>query len=133
MISLFSDASSLQLALLSFFALCIGHALADFPLQGRYLSIVKNRHADVSEFFPDEESSRYAWIHALASHSLIHAGIVWIITGTVLFAIIEFILHCLIDYIKCEGATSFHTDQLLHYLCKLGYVVCIFFGVTDIL
>ena len=120
----------MQLVLLSFFALCIGHALGDYPLQGRFLSIVKNRHADISEFFPKSEDSRFAWIHALTSHSLIHAGIVWIITGSALFAIIELILHWLIDYLKCEGFYGFHFDQLLHYLCKLGYVVCILYGVS---
>jgi hypothetical protein len=127
---LYSDAISLQIALLGFLALCIGHALGDYPLQGRFLSIVKNRHADVSEFFPEGQSARYAWIHALVCHGFIHAGIVWLITGTAFFAVIEFFLHCLIDYLKCEGKTTFHTDQLLHYLCKVGYVICIYYGLS---
>ena len=33
------------------FALLIGHALCDFALQGDFLSIAKNRHANLTKFF----------------------------------------------------------------------------------
>jgi hypothetical protein len=103
------------------FALAIGHALADFALQGDFLSQAKNRHADVARFFGERSQPRGLWVHALTAHALIHAGTVWLITGSVVLGTIELIVHWLIDYAKCENWTSFSTDQLLHLACKAGY------------
>ena len=52
-----------------------------------------------------------------------HAGAVWAITGSFIIGVIELILHWIIDFIKCEGITSIHSDQTLHVLCRIGYVV----------
>tara|TARA_B100002019_G_C21183625_1_gene555003 strand:+ start:171 stop:560 length:390 start_codon:yes stop_codon:yes gene_type:complete len=101
-----------------FFALLIAHALFDYPLQGDFLSKNKNRH------FKDETLKiKGLWIHCLTSHSILHAGAVWLITGSFLIGIIEFTLHWAIDFLKCEGITSFHTDQFLHILCRILYVI----------
>ena len=101
-----------------FFALLIAHALFDYPLQGDFLSKNKNRH------FKDETLKiKGLWIHCLTSHSILHAGAVWSITGSFLIGIIEFTLHWVIDFLKCEGITSFHTDQFLHILCRILYVI----------
>ena len=54
-----------------------------------------------------------------------HAGAVWAITGSFMIGIAELVLHWIIDYIKCEGITNIHTDQLLHILCRVGYVIAI--------
>lgn len=96
-----------------FFAMAIGHALADFPLQGAYLSTQKNRHL---------ADGRAEWIVALVSHSLIHAGAVWLVTGSMLLAGAELVVHALIDVGKCEKKYGFLADQCLHLLCKAAYV-----------
>ncbi|MES2980759.1 MAG: DUF3307 domain-containing protein [Verrucomicrobiota bacterium] len=108
-----------------FLALVIGHVLADYPLQGRFLSMAKNRHADVSELFGGESPPRGLWLHALTAHSLVHAGMVWFITGSLTLGIVELILHWLIDFAKCEKWTNFTVDQLLHVACKAAYAVLI--------
>ena len=103
------------------FALLIGHALADFSLQGEFLSTAKNRHAQLNAFFDNGNPPKWLWVHALGAHSLIHAGAVWLITGSVVLGFLEFVLHWCIDFAKCEGWTSFRTDQALHILCKVAW------------
>jgi len=68
------------------------------------------------------------WIYLMSAHCLIHAGFVWAISGYVVFALAEFVLHWSIDVAKCEGRTSFATDQWLHILTKAGYVAVLWFG-----
>jgi hypothetical protein len=106
-----------------FFALLIGHALADYPLQGDFLSRGKSRHVDIPELSGDGRPSGNVWIYLMTAHCLIHAGFVWMITGFFVFALAEFVLHWVIDVLKCEGKTTFAVDQWLHVICKLGYVV----------
>ncbi|MBB27151.1 MAG: hypothetical protein CMO39_04995 [Verrucomicrobiaceae bacterium] len=101
-----------------FFALLIAHALFDYPLQGDFLSRNKNRH------YKDENNNvKGLWIHCLTSHSILHAGSVWLITGSFIIGIMEFVLHWIIDFLKCEGITNFHIDQFLHVLCRILYVI----------
>lgn len=110
-----------------FFALLIGHCLADFPLQGQFLAMGKNRHHRM----PAPEGSPFPphlWVYCLSSHSIIHAAPVWLITGSVTLAAIEVVLHWLIDFAKNEGWTNFGVDQGLHVACKLAYTVCIWKG-----
>ena len=103
-----------------FFALLIAHALFDYPLQGDFLSKNKNRH------YKDENNNvKGLWIHCLTSHSILHAGSVWLITGSFIIGIMEFVLHWIIDFLKCEGITNFHIDQFLHVLCRILYVIII--------
>ena len=93
------------------FALLIWHALADFPLQGPYLSAAKNRN-----------NPEYGvWYIALFMHGLIHAGGVWLITGFVSLALVELVVHCIIDDLKCRNKISFGSDQFLHVMCKIFY------------
>jgi hypothetical protein len=120
----------LSTGLVIFFALLIGHTLADYPLQGDYLARAKNRHFDATALFERKKVPTGLWIHALTAHSLIHAGAVWWITGSAILAAIELVLHWCIDFAKCEGWTSFNTDQLLHIACKAGYTVLIMGGMV---
>lgn len=107
-----------------FFALIIGHALADYPLQGDFLATHKNRnYRDPVRQLPEG-----LWAHCLFAHCLIHAGFVWCITGRVFFGFIELVLHLTLDFLKCEKRTNFHTDQLLHFASKALYVVVIYLG-----
>jgi hypothetical protein len=108
-----------------FFALLVGHMLADYPLQGDFLAVHKNRHVSQpgSKEYPD-----HLWIHCLLSHSMIHAGFVWIISGQLILGIAEMVLHFVLDFIKCERWTSYTTDQVLHFACKAAYVAVLMMG-----
>ena len=112
-------------AVVIFFALLISHAVGDFALQSRFIAIAKNRGADLSELFPDG-GSKGVWWNTLLAHSLIHAGGVWLVTGYVVLAFAELILHFLIDYAKSANLISFSLDQTLHRVCKLIYAVLLF-------
>lgn len=107
-----------------FFALLIGHALGDHPLQGEYLAIYKNRHKRPNPAVTNGDTSS-VWVHCLTSHALIHAGIVWIITTSPILAVAEWVLHWVIDFLKAEKKINLHMDQTLHILCKIGYIVAI--------
>ena len=115
--------SGAALALL--LALLIAHALGDFALQGDFLARAKDRHADLSNLFPDQKP-KGLWWNCLLAHALIHAGGVWIVTGFVTLALAELLLHFAIDFAKGEGWINFASDQLLHRLCKLAYVLLLY-------
>lgn len=111
-------------ALQVFFALCIGHAVADFPLQGEYLATGKNWR--LLKRLQDPSRPEHIWMVCMGAHCLVHAGAVWLITGSSLFGFIELVLHWSIDVAKCKGKTSFNQDQALHIICKAAYVgVCL--------
>jgi hypothetical protein len=106
------------------FALVIGHALADYPLQGDFLALHKNRHyKDPSRKLPSG-----IWFHCLIAHGLIHAGFVWVISGRVILGVAELVLHVGLDFIKSDGRTSYHTDQALHIISKAIFVLAIMKG-----
>ncbi len=115
-------------AFLLFFALCIGHAFADFPLQGDFLSRGKNRNGTPPALADGKASPANLWIYLMSAHSLIHAGFVWLISGYAILALAEFVFHWMIDAAKCEGRTSFATDQWLHIMTKAGFVVVLWLG-----
>lgn len=95
--------------------LVFAHALADYPLQGDFLSKAKNRTAPLPGV---------PWYQALGAHAAIHAGFVGIITGSIWLALAEFIAHALIDDAKCRGVLTFNQDQLAHMACKVLWVIC---------
>jgi uncharacterized membrane protein YGL010W len=97
----------------------IGHALGDFPLQGDYLAKHKVR---------SQAGSIGVWIIALSAHSLIHAGAVWLVSGSLFFCMAELLLHALIDFCKGEGRFGIVTDQVLHLACKVVYVPLLVMG-----
>jgi hypothetical protein len=101
-----------------FFAFAIAHALADFPLQGDYLARMKRR---------DQADSPSEWLIALSAHSLVHAGGVWLVSGSPLLGAAELCLHWLIDLGKGEGKFGYATDQGLHLACKLAYVIVLIY------
>lgn len=88
------------------------HALADYPLQGDFLAKAKAK-----AFEP-----LVPWYQAMAAHCVIHAGGVLLITGSVVLAIAEFVLHFLIDRAKVAGKLTFNQDQALHLACKVVYI-----------
>ncbi len=96
--------------------LTAGHALMDFPLQGEFLSTRKNRHLLAERKDP-------IWPICMTAHCLLHAVMVWAITGCFILCLVELVLHWVIDFAKCESWTTFDQDQWLHIICKIGYVV----------
>ena len=125
------DPQSLPGALCLSLALAIGHVLADFPLQGVFLSEVKNRHLQKSQPV-NTRSPKGALDSGHERHALIHCGLVWLITSSVILGPIEFVIHWIIDCAKCEGWIGFNTDQLLHYCSKLTYVALTYYGIIVI-
>ena len=115
-------------ALELFFLLVMGHALADFPLQGDFLSRGKNRNLAPPKLADGNEMPNRLWIYLMSAHALTHAFFVWMFTGSALLALVEFIVHWIIDAMKCEGRTSFEVDQWLHIISKAAYVIVIWAG-----
>ncbi len=93
--------------------LLAGHAVADYPLQGDFLAMGKNR-AKPSPLIP--------WYQALGAHAAIHGGFVAVITGVWWLGVAEAVAHALIDDAKCTGKIGFNTDQALHIACKALWV-----------
>lgn len=106
------------------FWLLVGHALADYPLQGEYLALGKAR----------SNKGTPPWQIALSVHALIHAGMVALVTGSVGLGMVEFVFHSLIDFAKCEKwfgldeKRAYWVDQGLHVACKVAYVIWIAIG-----
>ena len=96
-----------------FFLMLFAHALADYPLQGDFLSRAKNR-ASALPGVP--------WYQAMGAHTLIHGGFVYLITGSITLGILEVASHFIIDDLKCTGEIDFNLDQALHVLCKMIWV-----------
>lgn len=97
-----------------FFALVALHAVADYPLQGDFLSKAKSRTSPLAGV---------PWYQALGAHSAIHAGAVGLVTGSLWLALAEFVLHSLTDDAKCAGRITFNQDQAIHVTCKAAWAV----------
>lgn len=97
-----------RFVLTTFFWLLVGHAVADYPLQGDFLAKAKNHRAPLPGI---------PWQQALFWHALMHGGAVALVTHSVALGLAETAIHCAIDYAKCEGWTGFNTDQGLHVVC----------------
>lgn len=90
------------------------HALADYPLQGDFLSRAKSAVNPIPGV---------PWYQALGAHSMIHAGAVGIITGSIWLALAEFLIHAVTDDAKCRGRISYNVDQGIHIACKVVWAV----------
>lgn len=100
------------------FLLLFAHALADFVLQPEAMGTGKNRnsmvHAGGGSLFPH-------WYYWMTGHALIHGGLVFMITGSIVLALVETLIHWLVDHAKCSGRISIHQDQAMHVACKFAY------------
>lgn len=83
----------------------------------------KNRHSRT------ELQKAVPWFYWLTAHSLVHGGAIYLVTRSVTLGVIETILHWIIDFVKCEGWTSIHTDQFLHVACRVLYCYLIVSGI----
>jgi hypothetical protein len=103
-----------MLAILGLFLMLLfWHALADYPLQGDFLSRAKRR--DGVPGFP--------WYQALFWHSAIHAGGVVVITGSLWMGLVELVAHGMIDYGKCQQRFGINVDQALHVATKVVIIL----------
>lgn len=107
----------LEILLLLIFA----HFLCDYPLQGDFLSRAKNSKNPV-EGVP--------WYQAMMAHCGIHAGAVLFITGSPFIALLEFVLHFLMDDAKCRGEVTYNQDQAFHIGCKIVWTGLLFWVLT---
>ena len=99
-----------------------GWSLVDYLqrlLEGEYLARHKSRKG---------ADSRSDWLVALSAHCVIHAGGVWLVSGSLTLAAVELTLHGLTDLGKGEEKYGLVPDQLLHLACKLGYVLVLTYG-----
>lgn len=94
----------------TFFLMLGAHALADYPLQGDFLSKAKNHRAPIPGV---------PWYQALGAHSIIQGTFVGALTGSVVLGMFETIVHALTDYLKSDGRISFNVDQAAHIAAKL--------------
>ena len=103
------------------FLLICGHAVADFALQSDWMAKNKNRN-NPSTYLPPGQIYTPTWFYVLGAHSFIHGLMVYLVTGDVIWGIIETISHFIIDFAKCESRTNPHEDQFMHLLMKLVYL-----------
>lgn len=102
------------------FWMLVSHGVCDYPLQSGWMSEHKSPKVD------DQ------WYYPMAAHSLTHGGGVALATGSVPLGIAETIAHYFIDLAKCMGWTSIHADQGLHVLCKLVWLLFLYwFGASE--
>lgn len=95
-----------------FALLLVGHALADYPLQGDFLSRAKNRVTPIPGV---------PWRQAMAAHSIIHGGVVGLLTGSLWLGAAEVCAHWITDDLKCRNKISFNVDQAIHVACKAAW------------
>ena len=108
----------------TFFLLLVGHAVADFALQTEIMARLKNRH-NKPDNIPNGQKYIPCWIYWMSSHSLIHAGAVYVVTGSLVWAIFEFCSHFIIDMLKCENVTNPNQDQISHVWMKVVYALAV--------
>src|SRR5882757_1823110 len=94
------------------FLMIAGHAFADFGLQDAYQSQAKR-----ADFNPS------GWFHALLCHSLIHGGIVALVTGQWMIGVAETVAHAMIDYGKGRKWYGTTADQTMHIGYKIIWMI----------
>jgi Protein of unknown function (DUF3307) len=102
-----------------FFALLVGHAIADFPLQAGPMATEKCRHST------SPLQTAVPWYYWLTAHAVIHGGFVYWLTGSLTLGLLETVIHWFIDFGKCEKWFGIHVDQGLHVACKVLWCVLI--------
>lgn len=109
-----------------------GHALMDFALQGDAMANCKCRKAN----HPLQKA--VPWYYWLSAHALLHGAAVgtivrWAdfnVTTAAYYAMLEALVHWLIDVAKCEGLTNIHQDQALHVTCKVIWALMLVNGIV---
>ena len=98
-----------------FYLLVLGHFVADFALQSEVMSKGKNRKPD---YIPAGQTPTAVWPYWLSSHAGIHALAVYLVTSSFSLSVLEFVIHWVTDFFKCENKLSVHQDQFIHIFAK---------------
>jgi hypothetical protein len=93
--------------------LIAGHFVADYPLQSDFIANGKKRPGLYG----------VPWYYTLSGHAATHATAVYLVTGGMALALVEFFAHFFIDTAKCEKWIGIHQDQWAHIVCKLCYAI----------
>lgn len=107
----------------TFLILVAVHFICDYVFQTDAIATGKNKNLDPAKFGVN-------WYYWLTSHAATHAAGVYLVTGFFWIAVLEFLSHWVIDWLKCEGKLSLHQDQLVHIGFKLFYIVLIVGGLA---
>ncbi len=108
------------------FKLFAAHAIADYCLQNDYMATNKNRNAKPKGYDPALHGPMQAvWPYVLTGHALSHGVLIYLATGSVELGIAETYCHWTIDFGKCERWYGIHTDQWLHFTCKIIWAIAI--------
>ena len=78
--------------------LIIAHAIGDFGLQNEW-TVRKKMEGNLI---------------FLTGHSIIHGGLIYILTNSLNLTLIIFVTHLIIDHLKVKGKYGELTDQILH-------------------
>ena len=124
-----------------FFYLMMAHAITDFGLQtvalgkGKYPLVPRKCLTDCERY--QHKAGRLYGLHWpiwLIMHALICAAGV-IVVGEFFhqkmnmvvpfLALVEFVLHFVIDYLKTIGKYGANSDQYFHMLCRVAYAIII--------
>lgn len=97
------------------FFFVIAHFVADYTLQSEWMATHKS------------PNNRFPWGYVMMGHVLTHSALVAIvadrlthsITCVFWLALMEGIMHFLIDNSKARKLLDVHSDQILHLACKV--------------
>jgi len=98
------------------FALLGAHFFFDYAGQGEYMAKGKNPNTP----WPDTP-----YWSVLFGHAMIHGAAVALITQVWWIGLLETIIHGTTDLAKCNGHINFNTDQTIHVICKVIWVLAI--------
>lgn len=104
----------MEVSLLVFFYLVLGHFITDYIFQSDFVAKHKSRKNNLADV---------PWYYIMFSHAAAHAATVITITGNPWLGLAELLVHYAIDVGKCESYFNIHIDQALHILCKLIWVL----------
>ena len=113
-----------------FFVFVFGHCLADTALQPVAMAKGKNRHTPIDlSVVPKGQKPLKLWGMWMTHHSMIHGGVVYLLTGSFLFGVMEATSHWAIDFFKSESKYDPYVDQALHLGMKIVYISMIACGI----
>lgn len=114
---------------MTFLLLIASHFICDTVLQPEHVS--KGKHPDYAK---SQGFNQTTWFYFMYGHALTHAVGVYLVTGSKLFFVMEWVLHGVIDLTKCCGLFgkkyNMHIDQGLHILCKIIYLMLLSKGIS---
>lgn len=93
------------------------HFICDYSLQNDFVSKYKS---------PKSGNTEMSWWIIMTAHASTHAAGVWLITGSLLASIIQFVSHYIIDTLKCLEFITFKEDQGIHLVIMAILALMIF-------